>query len=504
MTTFYIDSDNGSNGNDGLGIGTAWLTLHQYTENARSAGDIAILRRGMTALYDDGGDLTFASSGTIVNPIFMEADYADAFSDHVDLSVTATATLIFGSKTITFASDISSVCAAGDWIYVAAEDAKEFAYEVETVSTVTVTLFLPYKGDQDGAGKTMTNMQSTPIWGTPSASFQVNVNVNTFWTAQGIHFRGTDGNGVVELDSGTGWIFKDCIFEGNGSGDTGIETSDDAVTTIISKCRFFNYAAGMEGNTSGAQLPVYIKDCLFDGNSFSGAKGISCSRWDTYIIEESEFKGNNTGDLEFDNLLATHGKIQGRNLILSSSTQVDRHDGGFDEALMEDFNGVLNDTRQLIGLSTSQGTPAMQSETTKVRSGGGTISQKVTPSTDLATTSEHARLTLFDFPIYATTSSKTYTVYFASDTTTEWTSSPTAAELWVQLEYWGHASNNFRRILKSTGTVDFTTDTDFDQTLTVTVAPSQAGVAYLRVYYCKTKESAKSNIFYIDPKIEIS
>ena len=34
--------------------------------------------------------------------------------------------------------------------------------------------------------------------------------------------------------------------------------------------------------------------------------------------------------------------------------------------------------------------------------------------------------------------------------------------------------------------------------LSVTVAPAQAGVAYLRGYYCKTKEAAKANTFFWD------
>ena len=35
--------------------------------------------------------------------------------------------------------------------------------------------------------------------------------------------------------------------------------------------------------------------------------------------------------------------------------------------------------------------------------------------------------------------------------------------------------------------------------LSVTVAPAQAGVAYLKAYYAKTKESSKANTFFCDP-----
>src|SRR3990167_1962823 len=208
-TTYYIDATNGSAANNGLTTGTAYLYLDNFTEVARSAGDKAILRRGLANNYDDGTDLLFTSDGTIDNPIIIEADFDNAFSDQVDLSVTATATLTFGSKTVTFSSDISGVLAAGDWIYASGDSNKEFAYEVASVVTTTVTLFLPYKGDQAGSGKTMYNMKDNPIWNTAAGDFQWNFDTDFFWKIQGIHIRGTDLNGQVEIDSSVGHQFID-------------------------------------------------------------------------------------------------------------------------------------------------------------------------------------------------------------------------------------------------------------------------------------------------------
>ena len=153
--------------------------------------------------------------------------------------------------------------------------------------------------------------------------------------------------------------------------------------------------------------------------------------------------------------------------------------------------------------SPSDTIPVLQSDTSTLRSGGGNTSLLITPSIQIGT-SEASRYLIFEYPIYATTTSKTYTVYFKSNATADWTASPTAAECWLELEAWGHATNNFRKITKSTGALDFTTDANYDQTLTVTVAPAQAGVAYLRLYYGKPKESAKDNKFFIDPKVVIS
>lgn len=510
-TVYYIDSDNG---NDTTNDGTSatktngdgpWATLDKFTENARSAGDKAILRRGMTNRYDNASDLQFSSSGTIDNPIIITADNANAFGDDVDLSATATATLTFGSKTITFSADISGVCAAGDWIYVAAEDADEFAYEVDSVSTVTVTLFLPYKGVQAGSGKTMTNMQSPPIWNTAAGNFQWNFDGDNYWKVQGIHIRGLDTNGNVGIDTCTGHAFYDCIFEGSGGSSTGINGNDDATECLIKKCRILDHLSGLVSVSSSGLARWIVLDSLVDLNSVGSSRGIKAFSGSALVID-SEFKGADAGDIGFSNFLQ-FGSVEVllRNTILSSAVEIHFHQiSAFCRAMIEDHDGALNDTRQLTYLSSAQGTPTIQSEDMKVRSGGSAISEKITPSTELSTNWEFSRLLLFELPIYATTSSKTYTVYFASDTTTEWTSNPTAGELWIELEYWGHASNNFRRITKSTGTVDFTTDTDFDQTLAVTIAPAQAGVAYLRCYYAKTKEAAKTNIFYVDPQIAIS
>ena len=503
MTTFYVDSVNGNDVNNGESIGAAYKTLNKPTEAARLAGDIVILRRGLGTDYDDGGNLDFLSDGVVENPIIITADNANAFSDDVDLSVTATATLTFGSKTITFASDISSVCAAGDWIYVAAEDADEFAYEVDSVSTVTVTLFLPYKGAQAGSGKTMTNMQSSPIWGTAAGSIQVDLSGDNFWKFQGIHFRGTNVNGAFEVDSAASPVFKDCVFEGNGASDYGVRFTDDWIPAQLFKCRTFN-CIGIGTVVGNGGFTGEARDCLFDGNSASNTVGLQCTGAVDALFVDSEFKNYPTGDIDWGTFVTSAGIVRLRNCILASTTELDTIDASlFGRAFIEDHDGVLDDTRQLSYLSSAEATPIIQSETTTVRSGGGNIAIKVTPSTKLSTLSEHASQKLFEYGFYATTNSKTYTVYFRPSATADWTADPVVGELWIELEYWGHASNNFRRITKSTGVIDMNGSTSW-QTLTVTIAPAQAGVAYLRCWYAKTKESGKSNVFFCDTNVEVT
>ena len=125
------------------------------------------------------------------------------------------------------------------------------------------------------------------------------------------------------------------------------------------------------------------------------------------------------------------------------------------------------------------------------------------PSENLSTNWDFSRIKFFEIPFYATTAARTYKIYFNSSATANWTANPTASELWIEIEHWGHASNNFRTITKSTGTVNFTGSTAW-QSLSVTATSAQAGMAYLRAYYAKGKETGKSNLFYVDPLPEVS
>lgn len=476
----------------------SWLDLDQFTENARSAGDKVIIRRGAVQC-DDGTDLNFTSDGTVVAPIVIEADYDNLWRDQVDLSGVATATLTFGSKTVTYSADISGSLAAGDWIYASGDDNREFAYEVASVSTVTVTLYLPYKGAQAGSGKTTYNMQDNPLWNTAAGDFQWNFDTDFNWKVQGLHIRGTDANGNVEIDSSTGGHqFLDCTFEGNGAADSGLGLTDDSSIFWLKKCRAYNHVSFLNftADTWGFGK---LMDCLFDGNSVASSRMIEAAseHMNNFTFTECESKNYASSDL----IQIGFGAImKSRNFLLSSTTEFgsDSTQGFFASFGFEDYDGVLGDTRfQQLGAGTGTGSVIAQSETTTVRSGGSNRSIKITPTTNTANIWEFHRILIFDIPIYASTSSKTYTVYFKTNDIANWTADPTAAELWIELEAWGHASNNFRKITKSTGTIDFNGSTDW-QSLTVTVAPAQAGVAYLRCWYAKTKETP-SNVFYVDP-----
>lgn len=515
-TAYYIDCVNGSDADAGTATTTAFLTLNQFTENSRSAGDIVFLRRATSTANtcDDGGDLEFTSDGTISDPIVITADYDDLWSDFATSSQTVTP--IFGSKFMATSASTTDMFNF-HWIYLEGDCSEtfdstiinncDFAYEIETATTTGIKLFLPYKGNQSGSGQEVREIGIAPLWNTIAGDFQWNFNQDNYWKIQGIYVRGTDSNGNIELDSTAGQVFKDVITEGNGSADFGIKTTDDFPTFYVFKSRFLNHINNIADQNGGGAPNMWLKDSLLDGNNVSNSYGIDNNVFDKIFIEETEFKNHTLGDFGINLFVPGIASfITGRNVLLSSNTQMDEHQlSQFSRYIWEDFNGTVGDNRQFTGFSIAENSHVLRSTTTPVRSGGGATSIEVLPSTKISNNSEIAYLKLFERKIYTDTTSRDYQVFFKGGTTTvEFLASPTADELWIECEYWGSATNNFRRLTKSTATVDFTTDADFDQSLTITCAPSQTGILYLRGWYAKTKESTFDNVFFVDPRIVIT
>ena len=518
-TVFYIDADcatpgNGSEPTCDNDANDPFDDILDFTEVNRNAGDIAFVRRGTTALYDDGTDLNFNSDGSVSNPIFISADY-----DNIDwggggdfATSTQTVTPIFGSKFMATSASTTDMF-PNEWIYIAGDCSEnpstasvntcDFAYEIEVATSTGISLFLPYKGAQTSSGSVTRVMPNAPIWGTAATAIQWMFDNDQNWLTQGVHIRGSDTNGNVEVDGSTTIHLKDVILEGNGTGDIGFRMTDGANAGTANKIRTFNHftSIGAAKGTSGG--PVRIMNSLLDNNSVAGSEcfqadyGFSLTALNTECVNASEV-------VEAGGQPAAT-KAVFRNIATDSINPIDSIiQMNRTSYLFEDFNGTVGDNRQFNEFSIGINSPAIKSTTTPVRSGGGATSIEVLPNTNLSTAWDESRLLLFEYPIYTDTTSRDYQVFFKSDTGTPFAASPTADELWIECEYWGHATNNHRRLLKSTGTVDFTTDADFDQSLTITCAPSQAGILYLRGWYAKTKEGGDDNIFFVDPQPVIS
>ena len=194
-TTYYIDSDNGNDSNDGLGSGgaNAWLTISKFIASARSAGDIAICRRGTTANYGTAVTAVL-SDGQTSNPITLEADYDNVWSDNA--ASAQTYTLVHGSKTAEASATITGVT-AGEWVYNStdSDDQRLFAYEVVSVSGTTLTLRHPFKGTS-GATKTLTIMLANPIYGAGTNDV-IYLHEDRYWRFSGIHIYSSYGEGAA-------------------------------------------------------------------------------------------------------------------------------------------------------------------------------------------------------------------------------------------------------------------------------------------------------------------
>ena len=500
-TTYYADADGGLDSNTGLSTAAAWKTIDKYAEATRAAGDVLICKRGTTATYDDGStNLLPSSDGTIDNPIIIEADYTGAFGAFP--SSTQQYTTTHGSKTLNATATITDI-AAGDWVYVSGDDSRLYGYEVSNVTTTILTLYLPFKGTT-GSGKTLKIMKAAPVWGTNVLTTYLEFSLTDYWIVRGTKFVSNHSVAPARIDRATGHQFSDCIFDANGGTHKAftLEGTIGAATLLFEKCRFTNYSEGLRPAASAA-FNTRVRDCLFDG--LGGGTGIYTTGAERHEVDESEFTGHSSnGDLGGQGSYYDHSVIRGRNLRLNSATEIVAPDalefGGY---LLEDYEGTVDDGRQYTGRCKDSTTPVIQTDTGTVRPTGAPFSVKVNPSTELSTAWEFSRLKILDLPVRTPASATTFDIYFKTNATTDWTADPLATELWIEAYYWGHATNKFRRLLKSTGTLNFTGSTAW-QNLSVTFTPSIAGTTYLRVWYGKTLESSKTNTFYVDPKPAVS
>jgi hypothetical protein len=508
-TAYYVDFANGDDAAAGTATTTAWQNLATFTNAARSAGDIVFVRRGV-ASTTNLADLAFVSDGAAGNPIIVTADYDNLWDDFATSSQTYTPT--WGSKTMEASATITGI-AANDWIYVAGDCTEiynassynncEFAYEVESVSGTTLTLYLPYKGEQTGAGNELRVMPDAPIWGTTSSTFEWDMSLDNYWLIKGLDLRSNDTAGMVDMGAEIGTIWIDMIMQGDGGLVSFFDRGGPGDITV-KKSRVFNALTFDNLDDSGL---TRVSDVLHDANNDSSNHFADGCTGAVLFAEDVETKNFNSSSAPFTcNVNGAPGIKHMRNITYDESGTQGFYFPSFgipDKLAHEDADGVVGDNIFHSGNASTGDQLERISTTTVTRAGGGATSLGVYPSDD---TSEFTttKINLFELPIYTDTTSKTYTMYFKGGTTTvEFTTSPTTEELWIECHYYRSASNALRGVTKSTGTVDFTTDTDFDQSLAVTCAPAQEGILYLRGWYTKPKEAEFNNLFFVDLTPEI-
>ena len=522
--TFY--SDFGATcGGVGTASTTSFCSIDEFAEVARAPGDQVFVRRG-TSTTTGLTTLDPLSDGTLSNPIIISADYDNIWSDFS--TSTQTFTLAVGSSTMTASASTTGIV-AGDWIYVAGDQFetpltptvvdKIYSYEVRSVSGTQLTLYFPYNGKQTGAGNSLRVMPDNPIRGVISTTDGFMFNGDAGWMVKGIDIRGTDNtSGLIRVLSAGALDFSDIIFKGDATSVEGVGLQNNGSGNfVISNSRAFNVISGFNILLAHNGSTVVINGFFIDCNNVAGTSGINFSQ---SLEAHSIFKVNGfvaekcTSGFNLGS--ANAGTIQTTNTIYSrnskfpgiaSTSQIifTGNNASFNEGYIEDANGYIGENYFTSGLFSTTSEKMTIQKTGVVRNASTHSSLLVRSSPYFSNIRQASMLKLFEYPIYTDTTSKTYTVFFSSTSTADWTADPTASEMWIECEYWAHPLANgttTRAIKRSTGTLNFTGSTAW-QSLAVTCQPTATGILYLRGFYGKPQESGKSNWFYVDPTFTI-
>mgnify|MGYP001604990112 FL=1 len=517
-TSYYVDFVNGLNTNAGTATTTAFGSLNQFTENARSAGDIVFVRRGMASTTNIVA-MNLTSDGTLNNPIRASADYDNLWNDFA--TTTQTYTFAFASSTIT-ASAAQSDVVVGNWLYAEGDCAETynsltknncpFAYEVSAVASTSITFYLPYKGDKTGSVN-VRKMPSVPQIGITTTAAQIlSASTDNYWDFKGFDFRSTNSNCMFVNTSSPAMTVFDVIFQGDGL--TVCVTNNPNWGIVYSKVRVFNVSNGFGSGV--ASLRLY--DFLFDCNNAAGSTMISQGGAGGVVeLIDGTIKNCATSEMGYGSSMAA-GRTYMRNV---KRANLNNHSGAANVNIYyeDDFSivGLNTQSSNQIGSNTTATTT--MSTTTNLRSGGGPKNMVVFPPSGVANTGistfyfPFSYIKLFEYPIYANTTSKTYTMFFNSTSTSNFTVDPLTStavgsstpELYIECEYY-NTTTDANRILKRSNTAN---DVDFNgattwQDIAVTCQPAQTGILYLRGWYAKPKESSVTNWFYMDTTLVVS
>lgn len=509
---FYTDFSCATPGNGTTptcsGAGAPFNSLDAFTEVARTAGDILFVRRD-TSTTTSISDLNFTSSGSDTLAIAISADYDNIWGDFATSTQTYTVTQ---ASTTLLSSASTTGIVAGDWIYVegdcyetantATTSPCMHAYEVKSLTSTKIELYMPYKGMQSGSGKYLRVMGKNPIWNSTTGDFQWNFDVDSYWAIKGMHIRGTDTNGNVEIDSAKYHSFIDVIFEGNNSTAYGMRPTDDNFVVSLNKCRFTNHTNAVLG-TADTYGNLYMFDSILtpgtansNGMTFNSLNGSV-----DFVMRNNTYTGTGYFMSAFD----AGSSVELRDNIATSTIYWNRPDTSTSVNLkMENSNGnninVYSAPHMSTNITGRFFEYAITSTTTPTlaRSGGGATTLIVRVP-QLSRGLDFSRMPYFEYPIYAaSTTMKTYTMYVKTLGTWSYNIGP--EYLFLECSYLGQATGQMpvRMFKRSTSTVDFVGSSDW-QPLSVSCQPTQDGTLYLSLHVIRDYKSfSVSNQFYLD------
>lgn len=514
---FYVDGTCATPGNGTSptcsGANAPLGQLRAFTDVARVAGDVAIVRRTATTTAI-GVALAFTTDGTLNAPITIQADMDNAFGDFATSSQTFTAQI--GS--VFMASSASTTDAfPKKWLYVAGDCYENSTatqpngcgqyYQIKNATSTGIELYFPYKGSNPGSGKAIRLMPEAQLSITTNTLAVFTLSGDDYWVIDGFTTRSTASGGTLTAATGKAITLRNMVFETDGA--TAVHTGALDQGTYMIKSRGFTNS----GNAFTLQGGTY-QDLLIDCNNVASTNGLALTSTSGYVYIYNGKIDNCANDIiasaTAQNTLIARNLVRDKNLFstLSGSANTRLY---FDDDL--DTPGLNMHFSNQASANTNATTT--QSTTTNLRSGGGPKNLFVYPPSGTGNTGlsdmnfPHSYIKLFEYPIDADTSSKTYTMYFNSTSTALWTNDPTTSitsvasttpELFIECEYLAETVGADRVVKRSntTNDVDFNGSTAW-QDLTVTCQPAQEGILYLRGWYGKKKETGGAmNLFYMD------
>lgn len=522
---FYIDPGCATPGNGTTvtcsGAGAPLATMRQFTDVARVAGDVGIVKRGVATTTDPGVAMSFTTDGTLNAPITLMADYDNAFNNFATSSQTVTAK--FGSIYMATSASTTDMF-PHQWIYLAGDcyenptatspNGCQYAYEIEIASSTGIQLYLPYKGNQAGSGKVPRVMPFISNTGIVTGATQIfTLSSDDFWAIKGMDLRSTNTN-VISVTSSQVSFF-DTIIQTDGVSTASITLSGSYIP--FGKFRSF-------GGTFASTVSESIYyDGLINCNNVASTQAYSQNAIRSILRVSNTTIQNCISDLQIGSLSGTSGGSVVFNNVKRRNTFSALQSVPIVDYFQDDFGivGLNSQTSNQISASTVSTTTISTTTAYATRTNGTTLQQYFDPPSGTGNTGlsssqfPFSYIKMFEYPFYTTANTAyTVTAYFLSTSTSQWSVNPvtdstiasTTPEMFIECEFYNDTDDADRQLKRSNtaNDVNFTGSTAW-QDISVTFTPIQTGITYCRGWYGKKKETGSAmNQFLMDTKVDIT
>lgn len=497
MANYYIDNTNGNDAHDGLSDPTDIASPHT-AEASTDATHVYVTDGTLTdGDADDffNGDYLYnvtRSAGAIITDYDADDGSGNQVVTHGNIAnqiATDTFYILKSWQTLTHAD---GQVAAGDTGRIRANQTHSLGADIVLTADGTPNSYITFKGCDSVDDPWGDGSDVEPIIDFQDGNFDWYCNASHYNKLQNLEvIQSADGNGGIYVYRCRGLIIEDCIVRDNqtGAGQPGIKVNQ-AIDTLIKNCEFYsNYGEHIECVSSF----VRINGCTFNGGAApSTDEGLRLTLGASALIKDSTF-GVTTDHDTADIAVLTGTQIYGRNVKLDSATEVSGY-----TTYPGCFIKIEDDEQTHLAFRAWYFTGNVQRSAVVERSGAGGTAWSILGEPNSNCGSEQPLYIIGDWlrgiPIYLDGTSQTITVYAYA---TSWAALPSVSEFVVEIEHYEGAAD---------WDIDATADTfaanDQWESFAITLTPSAAGPAYLRVYL-KDYEDGTEKI-YVDPTPVIS